>query len=105
MSLWFVIVGMSIVTLCVRLSCIALLDQYDFPDRVQTALRFVPVAVLSALIAPELLAINDVYTWSFDDGRLIAGMLAALVAWYTKNALLTVFSGMAVLFTIQYIFQ
>jgi branched-subunit amino acid transport protein len=58
-------------------------------------LRFVPPAVLSAIILPDLLRPDGVWALSFGNVRLLAGILAALVAWRTKNALLTIGVGMA----------
>jgi branched-subunit amino acid transport protein len=67
----------------------------------QQALRFVPVAVLSALIAPALFFSSGSLNVSFSNIRLIAGILAILVAWRTKNVLLTIFIGMACLLILQ----
>jgi len=55
LALGFLIVGMGIITYAIRLSLILLLGRLTVPPLVQRALRFVPPAVLSALILPELL--------------------------------------------------
>ena len=65
------------------------------------ALRLVPPAVLSAIIFPELLRPNGALDISFGNPRLLAGIIAALVAWHTKNALLTIGVGMAALWVLQ----
>jgi len=67
----------------------------------QQALRFVPVAVLSALIAPALFLPKGSLDLSVGNIRLIAGLLAILVAWRTKNILLTIVVGMACLLILQ----
>jgi branched-subunit amino acid transport protein len=68
---------------------------------VQRALRFVPAAVLSAIIFPELLVWDGTLFLSPANPRLIAGILAALIAWRTKNVLFTIGVGMVVLLALQ----
>jgi branched-subunit amino acid transport protein len=65
------------------------------------ALHYVPPAVLSAIIFPELFLHDDVLNISFDNIRLLAGLAATLVAWYSKNTLLTIIAGMLALFLLQ----
>jgi len=101
MNLWITILGMGIVTFAIRLSFITLMGRIEAPLLVQRALRFVPPAVLSAIIFPELLMRNGRLDVSFGNLRLLAGALAALVAWRTKNVLLTIGVGMAALWILQ----
>ncbi len=61
----------------------------------QSALRYVPVAVLTAIIVPEILSSDGVLDFSLGNARLIAGVITALVAWRTKSALWTIAAGMA----------
>lgn len=62
---------------------------------------FVPVAVLSALVAPALFLPRSSLDISPGNIRLITGLLATLVAWRTKNILLTIVVGMACLLILQ----
>ena len=101
MTLWLIIIGMGIVTYAIRLSLIVLLGRVEVPPLVQQALRFVPPAVLSAIVFPELLQPGGTLDISFGNARLFAGVLAALVAWRTKNMLLTIGVGMAALWILQ----
>jgi branched-subunit amino acid transport protein len=71
------------------------------PPLIQQALRFVPPAVLSAIIFPELLRPGGALDLSFGNVRLLAGVLAAAVAWRTKNVLLTIGVGMVALWVLQ----
>jgi branched-subunit amino acid transport protein len=103
MTIWVVMAAAGLITFGIRLSFIALLGRVDFPRRLQQALRFVPPAVLSALVFPELLMPEGVLSISFENERLIAGLAAALTAWFTRNAVLTVIIGMAVLYLVRMI--
>ncbi len=99
--LWITIIIAGLLTLGLRLSFIVFLDKARVPTMLRQALRFVPIAVLSALIAPALFFPNGTLDVSLSNNRLIAGTLAILVAWRTKNVLLTIGSGMACLLILQ----
>ena len=101
MTAWLIIVGMGIVTYAIRLSLIVLLGRLDVPPLVQRALRFVPPAVLSAIILPEVLRPGGALDISFGNDRLIAGVLAAGVAWRTKNVFLSIAVGMVALWILS----
>ena len=101
MNLWLVIIGMGIITYGIRLSMIVLLEKVEIPIRLKQALRFVPPAVLSAIIFPELLQPGGRLDVSLGNERLLAGLLAMVVAWRTKNVLWTIIVGMAALWLLQ----
>ena len=99
--LWVTIIIVGLLTLGLRLSFMVFTGKMQVAPIVQQTLRFVPIAVLSALIAPALFFKNDSLNLSLTNARLIAGIFAILVAWRTKNVLLTILSGMACLLILQ----
>jgi branched-subunit amino acid transport protein len=101
MNLWLIIIGMGLVTFGIRLVPIVLLGRFEIPLVVQQALRFVPPAVLTAIIVPELLYRNSQIDVSLANLRLLAGLLAIVVAWRTKNALITIGVGMIALWVLS----
>jgi branched-subunit amino acid transport protein len=101
MENWLIILGMVAVTYSVRLSVIALLGEQRLPDAVNRALRYVPPVALSAIVFPELLAPGGVVDISLGNLRLIAGLTAALIAWRTRNAILSIAAGMVLLWLLQ----
>src|SRR5512138_2500928 len=105
MNLWAIIIGMGIVTFGIRLVPIVLLGRIEIPLIVQRALRFVPPAVLTAIVVPELLYRNDQIDLSLTNARLLAGLIAIVVAWRTKNALITIGVGMIALWVLSAIVQ
>ena len=54
--LWLAILGMVVVTYGIRLSFLVFGHKLAFPPALQRALRYVPAAVLTALIVPMALA-------------------------------------------------
>ena len=101
MNLWLTILGMGLVTFGIRLVPIVLLGRIEIPLVIQRALRFVPTAVLTAIIVPELLYTNDHLNLALTNARLLAGLLAIVVAWRTKNALVTIAVGMIALWVLS----
>ena len=100
-TFWLTMLAMGVVTYATRLSLIVLLDRVAIPKAAQRALRFVPLAVLSAIIFPEILRPNGLLLVSLGNPRLLAGLVAVLVAWRSKNVLLTIGLGMGVFWGLQ----
>lgn len=96
MNLWILMIAVGLLTFLTRLSFIALLERIQLPPAFQRALRFVPIAVLSAIIAPEIGYLDNRLVLSPQNPRLLAAMVATLVAYYTKNVVWTIVAGMAV---------
>jgi branched-subunit amino acid transport protein len=103
MSIWLVMVIAGLLTFVTRLSFILLLDRLPMPQWFRRGLRFVPVAVLSAIILPELTSPNGSLFLSWRNPQLLAGAVAILVAWKTKNVLLTIAAGMAALLIFRFV--
>ncbi len=101
MTLWLVILGMVIVTYSVRLSVIVLLGETTLPPGIHRALRYVPPAALSAIVFPALFMPDGALDLSAGNTRLLAGLVAALIAWRSKSALLAIAAGMVVLWVLN----
>lgn len=101
MNIWLVILIGGLLTFAMRLSFIYLLDKIEFPDWLQKSLHLVPPAVLSAIVFPELLFLEGKLDLTLENNRLLAGLVAIVVAWRTRNTLLTIGVGMAVLLLLQ----
>ena len=101
MNIWLAMIGMGLITYALRLGPILLMERIEIGGTARQALRFVPAAVLSAIIFPELLMPGGTLDISLGNERLLAGLLAAIVAWRTKNVLWTIAVGMAALWLLQ----
>lgn len=100
-SIWLTMVMAGFLTFLTRLSFFLLLERWTPPLIFRKALRFVPTAVLSAFIFPEILASEGQLDLSLLNPRLLAGLVAGLVAWRTRNAALTVLVGLVALWIIN----
>lgn len=103
MNIWLVMLLGGLITFGMRFSLIYLLAEgrLDIPETMRKALHYVPPAVLSAIIFPELFLHEGSLDLSLTNIRLLAGIIAIAVAWFTKNTLVTIVVGMIVLFLLQ----
>ncbi len=101
MSDWIIILGMGIITHALRLSMIIGSGRLTVREPLRRALRFAPAAVLSAIIFPEVLQPGGPLDVSLGNERLLAGLVATMVAWRTQNMILTVALGMVTLWLLQ----
>jgi branched-subunit amino acid transport protein len=86
-----------------RLSFVAIVGRCELPPWFRDALRFVPIAVFSAIIWPEMVAFNGDTLVLASMPRLAAGAVAVAVAWRTRNVLLTIGVGMGSLWMLQWV--
>jgi branched-subunit amino acid transport protein len=97
------ILGMFLVTFGVRYPVLAVVSRLRLPELVTQALKFVPPAVLMAIIAPPvLLPDGERIALGFSNAPLYASLVAVLVAWRTKNLLATILVGMGVLWSLRW---
>ncbi len=95
---WLIILLAGMLTFGIRLSMIALFGRWQPPVLFQRALRYVPPAVLSAIILPELFMHDGQLLISLVNPRLLAGIVAILVAWRWRNTFVTIVVGMLCLY-------
>lgn len=103
-TIWLAIAGGTIGTYLLRVSFIAVLGKVDtVPPRIEYVLGFVPAAVLAALVFPPILAPDGAFALSPGNEQLVAGSVAALVAWRTESMLATIAVGMGVLWALLWL--
>lgn len=100
-AVWPIILAMGLLTYALRVSMIVVFGRIEIPILLRRALRFVPAAVLAAFVAPELLRPGGTLMLSLANPRLVAGIVASLVAWRSRSVSLTVVVGMALLWILQ----
>ena len=101
MTIWLIMLALAVGTFLIRISFIMLLSNREVHPLITRALRFVPAAVLSALVVPQILTRANSLRISPSNPQLIAGVVAGVIAWRTKNVLMTILAGMIVLWALQ----
>ncbi len=97
MNIWLLLIICGIFTYLIRLSFIAFFSGREIPVWLSRSLRFIPPAVLSVIIFQGLFYPANQLDVSLSNTRLLAGLIAVLVAWKSRNALLTILVGMLAL--------
>lgn len=97
MNIWLVMLLGGALTYAMRLSFIYLAGRMRFPEIVLRALKYVPPAVLAALIMPLLFMPANQLDLSLGNHYLLAGLAAIAVGWLSRNTLVTLLAGAAVL--------
>ena len=97
---WVVILVAAAGTFAQRASFLVFAHRLaEVSPRAQRVLRQIPPAVLAALVVPALVRpAGDLDLWQ---PRLLAGVVAALVSWRTRNVGLTLVVGMGVLVLVE----
>ena len=102
MTIWLTILGMALVTYATRVTAMLAL-RGEVAPWLRSWLGYVPVAVFTALIVPQLLLNAQGDTRVFAIGpALPAGVVGALVAWRTGNVLLTIAAGLGVFWLLNW---
>lgn len=101
---WLAIVSVAIGTWGFRVSFVALFGYLEgVPPRVDQTLRFIPPAVIAAIIGPDLLLVDGSLAANASNERLLAGLFALAVAWYTENMFVTIAAGMLALWALLFL--
>lgn len=103
-EIWLVFVAAGLLTFGLRLSFILLFGRIDtVPPRVVGVLRYVPAAVLAALVSPAILSVSVAPSLglTYELPKLFAGGVALVVAWRRESVLATIGVGMGALWLFQ----
>jgi branched-subunit amino acid transport protein len=90
------IFGMMVVTFGVRYPALAVVGRMQLPEPVVRALKYVPVAVLTAIVFPAALMPDGQVLLSLNNAYLIGAIVAVVISWRTKSLLWTIGISMAV---------
>ena len=101
MNIWLTMFLGGLITFGMRFSFIYLFGRFHIPETMRKALHYVPPAMLSAIIFPEIFLQNHRLELSLGNHRLLAGIVAMLTAYLTKNTLVTILAGMLALVLLQ----
>lgn len=103
-GIWAAIGLIGVCTFGIRLSFIYLFGRIDeVPPRVERVLRYVPAAVLAALVVPAVVTVGPTLEATLLDERLLAGVVATAVAWRTEDVFATITLGMGTLWLLRFV--
>jgi branched-subunit amino acid transport protein len=101
---WTVILVVGALNFLSRLSFIAVFARFEMPSIVARGLRFVPAAMLTAIVVPTVVfSAPGTLAFSYANPKLVAAAIAAAVAWRTKDGVATMGAGMVALWLAQWL--
>jgi len=101
LKLWIVIVAVGALNYLSRVSFIAFFTNREMPPLLARALKFVPAAMLTALLLPMVLTPSAAGTLAGVNPRIPAAVVAAVVAYFTRSTLKTLGTGMVSLWVLE----
>lgn len=102
---FYLITGMALVTFAIRYTVLGVSDRLKLHPLLIEALRYVPPAILTAIVVPAvLMPEGNNLEITYTNGRLIAAIAAILVGYWQKNLLGVIVVGMVVFLIWQWIF-
>ena len=102
-QLVILIAGLSLGAFATRFAMIAIFGRTRMPIWLDRYLKYVPVAVLTAIALPNILVRDGTYAMHLGNARLFAAILAVVVAWRTRNMLMTIAAGMLCVWVLQWV--
>ena len=101
LKLWVAILAVGGLNFLSRLSFIAFFASRSMPRWLSRVLKFVPVAMLTALVVPMVIAPGGELITG-DSPRIPAALAAFVVAFFTRSTMWTLAVGMAALQALRF---
>ena len=101
----YMVAGMALVTFVIRYIMFPISGRFQFPELFRQGLRYVPPAVLTAIIVPSVLMSNgETLNLKLSNPYLIGALAACVTGGLFKNLLLTIVVSMVVFMGFQWAF-
>ncbi len=102
-EIWVLIIICGIITYFIRLSFIRFAPE-GFIERIKDILSFMPVAIFTAIATSGVFG-SGIKSVSISNYKIYASIVALLVAMKYKNTILTIISGLVVIWTVNYLIK
>jgi branched-subunit amino acid transport protein len=96
---------LGLITFGIRWSFLSLSGNARLHPVLDSMMHYIPAAVFAALCLPALWFARAQSYELHDPARLLAGLVGAIVAWFTRSVLFTILSGMASLWILRFLLE
>jgi branched-subunit amino acid transport protein len=100
---WGVVIGMALTNIVMRGAPILLLSRLRLPAALERWLGYVPVCVMSAIVATSVLRPGGVWLSPFQNPYLLAAVPTALVFRFSRSFLGATVAGVIAFLVIRYL--
>ena len=105
---WFITLVVGLGNFALRAVFVYAMERIPVTGTFRAILSYIPAAVLAALVAPAILLHQGDLTlplnWLSGHERAIAALAALAVSFWKRNMLLTIVTGMGLLYLMEYVF-
>ena len=95
---WYNVFFLSLGTMAIRFSFIALSTRVLISDRMKEIFSFIPAAILPALIAPMVFFHQGTVAWALGKERVLVLVASTVVCVFTGSTLITIGFGLIALY-------
>lgn len=103
-EIWLLMIASGIATFLIRASFIFAEGHYSAPHWLRQLMPFVPIAMLTALVLPDIALVEGSLALGVSNAKFWAGVTAVVVAARWRNILLTIASGFGALVLLRFVF-
>ena len=100
---WSLIAGMALTNIIVRATPVAVMSRFELPEALRRWLSYVPVSVMSAMVALEVLKPGDQWRVTLANPYLLAAIPTALVYRFTRSFLGATIAGIGAFLAFRYL--
>ena len=105
---WIITLVVGLGNFALRAIFVYAMERIPITETLRTILSYIPAAILAALVAPAIILHQGNLTlpldWLSGNERAIAALAALLVSFWKRNMLLTIVTGMGILYLLEYAF-
>lgn len=102
-EIFLIILGMAAVTYITRIGSLVVFHYTGIPDWLEGWMKHVPTSIFTALIVPALLFPKGYLDITIHNHYLIAGIIAAVVAYKSHNIIMTIGLGMLIMLSFRWL--
>lgn len=100
---WGLILGMAAINIVMRWTPLAVMSRLELPDIVRRWLGYIPVSVMAAIVATQVLRPHDTFRFDLANPYLLAAIPTALVYRFTRSFLGATATGMVAFLAFRYL--
>ena len=100
---WGLVLGMAATNIVVRWTPLAVMSRLELPDVVRRWLGHIPVSVMAAIVAVQVLRPDGVFRFDLANPYLLAAVPTAVVYRFSKSFLGAVLAGILSFLAFRYL--
>lgn len=99
----FTIIGMAIVTYIPRVLPMLIFSKKEMPEDLKEIMKFIPVAILSSLVAKDIFFNGDNLELYLTNPKIIASLIVLLIAYKFKSIGISIATGIISIYLLGFI--